>query len=576
MQFRRFGQRAGLLALSLLSACAASDPSGAATQSRLGRMALDTEQAGGASAFLTGRFAAQEGDSARAAEELLRALASDPTNAEIRQQAFIACVLANRPEALHLARQMPGDQIAVLLLGNYDAKAGNWEAAEQRFALLDRQGPAKILQPLLVAWAQLGEKRAEAALATLKPYAAEGARYRAINAFHAALIADLAGRPGDAAKNYRIAQAEYATLNLDLARALASWQARQGHADEARQTLESFGKEGPEFGIALPRLEATAAERQIRRPADGMAAAYVALAVAMRQQDSNDYAGLLLRMALDLRPDLTAARLMLSELGEQAKRPEEALSVLAPVPESDPLAAVVDLRRASLQDRLDHPDEALRIAAAVAAANPSRSEPWSLEAAVLRTQHRYAEAVPAYDKAIDLLPKPLHSSDWPLFYERGIALERSHDWPRAEADFQHALQLSPDQPLVLNYLAYSWTEMGHELQKARQMLVKAAEVRPNDGAILDSLGWVTLRQGDVPGAVKWLEKAVELESQDPTINGHLGDAYWASGRKLEATYQWQRALNMKPEPDDLPKLQKKLTDARQALGIPEPAAQAAQ
>jgi Flp pilus assembly protein TadD len=96
------------------------------------------------------------------------------------------------------------------------------------------------------------------------------------------------------------------------------------------------------------------------------------------------------------------------------------------------------------------------------------------------------------------------------------------------------------------------------------MIDKAAQQRPNDGAIVDSLGWVLLRGGDTKGAVTTLERAVELEPQDSTINGHLGDAYWAVGRKLEATYQWRRALTLNPEPEDAAKLEAKLNGNRQS------------
>jgi Flp pilus assembly protein TadD len=99
------------------------------------------------------------------------------------------------------------------------------------------------------------------------------------------------------------------------------------------------------------------------------------------------------------------------------------------------------------------------------------------------------------------------------------------------------------------------------------MIDKAVQQRPNDGAIVDSLGWVLLREGDTKGAVKTLERAVELEPQDSTINGHLGDAYWASGRKLEATYQWRRALTLNPEPEDAAKLEAKLNGSRQSAVV---------
>jgi Flp pilus assembly protein TadD len=190
---------------------------------------------------------------------------------------------------------------------------------------------------------------------------------------------------------------------------------------------------------------------------------------------------------------------------------------------------------------------------------------------LLRDKNRFPEAVAAYDRALAHTGSPSRSV-WPLLYARGVAHERAHQWPKAEADFKRALELSPDQPTVLNYLGYSWADQGTNLAEARQMIDKALQQRPDDGAIIDSLGWVTLRQGDSQGAVKLLERAVEMEPEDATINGHLGDAYWAVGRKLEAMFQWRRALTLNPEPEDAARIEGRLHETTAALTEP-PASQ---
>jgi hypothetical protein len=153
MQHVRSIRRSALVALSLLSACAAAEPSGATTEAHPRPPALATA-VGSAGPFLVGRFASMQGDVDLAADEYLKALAADPDDPEIRHQAFLACLFAGRPEAARLARGEPDDQAARLLLGDLDAAAGNWEAAEQRFAGLPRQGLPQILQPLLVCGRQ--------------------------------------------------------------------------------------------------------------------------------------------------------------------------------------------------------------------------------------------------------------------------------------------------------------------------------------------------------------------------------------------------------------------------------------
>ena len=231
--------------------------------------------------------------------------------------------------------------------------------------------------------------------------------------------------------------------------------------------------------------------------------------------------------------------------------------MLAAVANDDPLIAVVRLQRADLTEQLGHTEEAMHELQSIAHDYPDSPIPAMREGDLLRGKQRFAEAIAAYDRAIARIKTPA-PTDWLVYYDRGICYERSHQWTKAEADFKHALKLSPDQPFVLNYLGYSWADMGQNLTQAREMIEKAVQRRPNDGAIVDSLGWVMLRQGQVADAVNTLERAVELEPEDASINGHLGDAYWAAGRKLEATYQWRRALTFNPEPDDAAKLEAKL------------------
>jgi tetratricopeptide (TPR) repeat protein len=563
--------RSVLLALSMLSACAATDPSGADPQAAA---SSDTENLGGvASVYLQGRYAEEQGDLQAAANLLLRADELAPGNAEIGRQAFLAALLAGRPEAVRLARQNQDTVAAQLLLAGEDAKAGAWQHAERRFTALPRQGIAAPLWPLVVAWSQFGAGRVDVALATLQPYAQADAARRAIYIFHAGLMNDLAGREAEAGRDYRAAQNAFGAPYLEVVRALASWQARNGDLTGARDTIATLAQSGNDLSMVVARLQQNPAERPVRNAVDGIAESYTVLAAMLHQQDNNELSALLLRLALRLRPDQTTARLLASEVLAQGSSVDAELGVLAPVAKSDPLRPVVELRIAELQDRGGNADGALHTLSRLEADMPAQPEPWALQGAILREQHRWAEAAAAYDNAIAHVSVPSRAN-WSLFYERGIAEERSHAWPKAEADFQRALQLSPNQPFVLNYLGYCWTEQGRNLPAARRMIDQAATERPNDGAIIDSAGWIALRERRVGAAVDQLEKAVELEPEDATINGHLGDAYWAAGRKLEALYQWQRALSLNPEAADASSLRAKLHEAEAAEASPR--AQSAQ
>ncbi len=185
---------------------------------------------------------------------------------------------------------------------------------------------------------------------------------------------------------------------------------------------------------------------------------------------------------------------------------------------------------------------------------------------LLRSTKDFTGAAKAYTTAIERLGD-LEPEDWQLFYYRGIAYERAKDWPSAEKDFLKALELSPDEPYVLNYLAYTWVERRENLDKALPMLEKAVQQRPEEGFIVDSLGWAHFKLGNYEKAVVNLEKAVKLAPTDPVLNDHLGDAYWRVGRHHEARFQWSRALSFEPEPELKPVIEKKLEE-----GLPDQSA----
>ena len=123
-----------------------------------------------------------------------------------------------------------------------------------------------------------------------------------------------------------------------------------------------------------------------------------------------------------------------------------------------------------------------------------------------------------------------------------------------------ALELSPEQPYVLNYLGYSWIDQGLNLDAGMKMLKRATELRPDDGAITDSVGWAYYRLGQYDKAVEWLERASEQKGDDATIVEHLGDAYWHVGRFREARFEWERALNQKPDKDRIATIREKLAN----------------
>jgi Flp pilus assembly protein TadD len=251
------------------------------------------------------------------------------------------------------------------------------------------------------------------------------------------------------------------------------------------------------------------------------------------------------------------ALLALADLYEAVKKVDLAISVYDRLPANSPMQRNAQIQRALGLDSLDRTDEAKATLTKLIAADPSDREAITALGNILRGRKEFAECADVYSKAVDTISKP-ERPNWVLYYFRGICYERSKQWPKSEADMKKALELYPEQPLVLNYLGYSWVDQGINLDDGMKMIQRAVEQRADDGYIVDSLGWAYFRIGNYEQAVKNLEHAVELKPEDPTINDHLGDAYWKIGRQLEARFQWSHARDLKAEPDELVKIEEKL------------------
>jgi Flp pilus assembly protein TadD len=344
----------------------------------------------------------------------------------------------------------------------------------------------------------------------------------------------------------------------------ASFLSRNGRAEEAAKAVAEQLERFPENGVLRHARRELDAGRPlppiVRSPAEGVAEAFFGAAGALAQDRTADASRVYLRLALYLRPQFDAAQLLLGELLANDKRWTEAIEAFRAVPGDSPHAWEARLHIASALNRQEKSDEAAALLQAMSEERPEDTAALIALADMLRSRERYQQAAEVYERAIGRISGGLQERHWPLLYARGIAFERSKAWERAEADFLAALKLKPDQPLVLNYLGYSWVEQGKNLERAREMIERAVAQRPNDGYIVDSLGWVLYRMGDFQGAVRQLERAVELRPEDPTINEHLGDAYWRVGRRLEARFQWRHALALGPEKDRIEQLTQKIDD----------------
>lgn len=528
----------------------------------------NTEPRGLAGPYLAAQVAAWRGDVRAAAEYFARAAAAAPGEVELLARALLYAVADGRvTEAVPLAERLialhPAQPLARLVLAADALVAG--DAARAR-AILDPEKAERALLPgqLVRAWAAFDLGEAETTRGELEALIGADdadATTRLVAGYHLALLEAALGNDEAALAALDRARADSERESLRIARVRAGILARLGRFEEARKLLaEQLANtlSNPRIELLLRELEAgRAPPPPVRSGREGAAEALLGVASFFTRERDRAAGLAYAQLAAHLDPGLVEARLLVAEMLYQAGQYALAVEAFEKIPPDAPEGLEAAIERAQALFELDRRDEALVLLRETARAHPDAINVHVALGTLLHRAERYAEAAEAYSAAIALVGEP-ERRHWTLFYRRGIAYERAGQWEKAEADFFKALELEPDQPLVLNYLGYSWVELGKNLDEARRMIEKAVEQRPNDGFIVDSLGWVLFRLGDFEGAVKHLERAVELEPVDPVINDHYGDALWMVGRRKEARFQWKRALSFKPEEKDAERIRRKL------------------
>ena len=523
-------------------------------------------------AYLAGVFAQQQRDYDNAADLMARALSADPDNPELIANAMVLMAMEGRFErAIELAERIePGGQgyaVATLIRAVGAMRDEHYAESIEHLDRLPKGEIIGIMAPLQRAWAHFGTYDLDGAIAELDSLASAPGPAQLAD-FHRALIYDVAGRSADAKAAFDSAIERQDHSSARLALFAGNFFEREGDLEGARQLYQSVlsnGLSNEAIEQQLSRLdEGTVPQPMVTTPVQGFATALFDVASALPER-AQQLVLVYANAALALDPSMESGHMLIGEVLERQERPKSAISAYRAVPPDSPYSWAARLRIAEQLDILERTDEAIGELKALAAEQPDRFEPWYRIGNLRRQQERFELAAEAYTEAITRAGQP-QRFHWSLYYFRGISYERMKQWPDAEADFLTALELEPDQPFVLNYLAYSWVEQKTNLGQAEEMLIKAVDRRPRDGYIVDSLGWVYYRLERFDEAVAYLERAIELRPQDPTINDHLGDAYWRVGRTREARIQWSRALSLEPEEDEVPKIERKLREGLPPLG----------
>ena len=277
---------------------------------------------------------------------------------------------------------------------------------------------------------------------------------------------------------------------------------------------------------------------------DGLAEVFYNISSWYYQKDLYKFSIFFGKLSLRLRKDFNAMRLLLASSFELIDLENNADEVVSQVNTKNPYFMKFLKLRVSLNDEIKKKNKIKPLLEELIKNHPKNWELKILLADIYRTEKNYDGSINLYSQIIEDV---FDENKWSIFYSRGIAYERSNKWEKAEEDLKMAMTLQPNDPYVINYLAYSWLDRKMNIDLALNLLEKAVELEPSDGYILDSLGWAHYLSNSYEKSVYFLEKAVSFLPNDPTLNDHLGDAYWKSGRYDEAQSQWKRVLIIDPE-----------------------------
>jgi tetratricopeptide (TPR) repeat protein len=492
--------------------------------------------------YVAARAADASGDPGTAARLLAGLVRTMPAEQLLRQRAIGHAIEAGDMElALQLAGRVSADQASLdlrLLQTADELRKGN---GRQALELLNHKGgliDSSFLSPFVEAWIR-ADKRDSRAIEILAAVPGSSALASQRDEQTALILLKLK-RPAEALPLAEAALARAGGRAERLRMAFADGFRAAGDKQAALKLLEGEG-------LALAQARALlAAGKPLGQAVDTPGKAYgellLGLALALNKLRDKSLPVSLAQIAQFTNPDNKAGSLLLALLLDSATRSGDALEVLRRIRPGEPFAEQAQDAEIRILTELGRRDEALARARQFAAASPN-ADAFSRLGAALVEREQFAEAAEAYATALALSATGAGSDDdWALRLFRASALESANRWDEAKAEMAAAMALSPDNPLLLNFLGYGQLERGENLDGAEAMVRKASALRPDDASITDSLGWAQFKRGRTDEAIATLQRAAAGDPAQAEIHEHLGDALYTAGRRIEARFAWRAAL----------------------------------
>ncbi|MEO1398352.1 MAG: tetratricopeptide repeat protein [Pseudomonadota bacterium] len=531
--------------------------------------------------YLAARVAATDKDTQWAVSFYREAIRLDPDNMDLKLKGFLNFIAnGDFQEGVDLGRALQkgesAPEVVSIILAVDHMRSKSWASAQKELDKDWRSTLDRLISGLVSSWAQFGTGDVDGALQTVDSLS--GPEWFApFTQYHGGLLSLANGNQEDGIRRLQEAYDNPVTSQAapntyaGVMMALIQAYLQNGQADRALEIVEQALQRQPENELLL-RLKASAdggkpstlPDVTIGTAARGAAEVFLNIGKALDRENGQQFARIYMQLAHTLAPKSENILLELAGQFDKNGMLVRANDLFSQITEGSPHHRIARLETALNLDELGNLEPARKVLDELVQSGPDDLVTHLSYSAVLARHEKYDAAIGVLSKIVARIdaPKRYH---WNLYYRLGIAYERTKQWPLAEAAFKQALELYPNQPSVLNYLGYSWVDMNMNLQEGLDMIRKAVELRPNDGYMVDSLGWAYYRLNRVMEAVDKLEQAVDLRPADPTINDHLGDAYWRASRKLEAVFQWRHALALDPPEADIARIEDKLTNGLDAV-----------
>jgi tetratricopeptide (TPR) repeat protein len=507
--------------------------------------------------YLAARQALYFKDFKASADFYLTALSFDHNNVDLLKQAFYAQYqLGNIEAAATLAREMELLNIS----GKFASEPAtaqailteDWDAVLVLADLIAEDIDAKPLAAIIRAWALVAKGQGAAGLSHLiKSRNANITGNKSAPVIFTMQAARMANYLGDADEMLKLADQLFKRddLSSQLLLQLASLYARHDKNIRFGQLIAKL----PNGFDKIKIRKVLSDQKTSLEIAHHIAAGVTDLSLISHQSKNSNMLKARLGLALYLNPQSDRARFLLAQALSEMNQTESAKEQLAAIDQTGAWGQP----RLLLEVNLDRSDNVeLAISRLQNSLDEDQKNAFLQKELgdLYRVSDQLNKARDAYLMAISLgLSSATLDRNLAISYEQ---LEEDH---LAEDSFQKALKKNPRDPFTLNYLGYWWADEGRNLEDAIDLIERAVRLRPRSGYFVDSLGWVHFKLGNLDLAVAFLEQATILEPVDPVISDHLGDAYWATGRFIEARFKWQYALSITDDDDLKAKITAKLT-----------------